>query len=216
MIERYLSLAAAALMAAAVTWVVACGEADKSAPDANTSASSAAVSPSSPAEQNPSTQASAADDAPSEEGIRQVLAPWNGDLDGMVERRYVRMLVTFSKTNYFLDKAEQRGLTYDAGKLLEAFLNQRLKTRTIHVHVVFVPVRIDRMFRELAEAHGDIAAAGLTITPERQKLVDFARPFITNVREIGVTAADQPRSREHRIFRAVRSMCVARARTSRA
>ena len=42
----------------------------------------------------------------SDEAIRQLLAPWKGDLDGMVERRYVRMLVTFSKTNYFLDQAD--------------------------------------------------------------------------------------------------------------
>jgi membrane-bound lytic murein transglycosylase MltF len=32
----------------------------------------------------------------------------------------------------------------------------------------------------------------LTITPERQKTVDFATPFLTDVRELVVTASDQP------------------------
>jgi hypothetical protein len=40
------------------------------------------------------------------------------------------MLVTFSKTDYFIDKADQRGATYEAGKLFEEFLNQRLKSKT--------------------------------------------------------------------------------------
>jgi membrane-bound lytic murein transglycosylase MltF len=69
-----------------------------------------------------------------------MLAPWTGDLDGMVERRYVRMLVTFSRTNYFLDKATQRGITYEAGKMFEDFLNKRLGSKTIRVHVAFIPV----------------------------------------------------------------------------
>ena len=37
-------------------------------------------------------------EAASEEAIQQMLAPWKGDLDGMVERRYVRMLVAFSES----------------------------------------------------------------------------------------------------------------------
>jgi membrane-bound lytic murein transglycosylase MltF len=131
-------------------------------------------------------------ETPSEEAIARMLAPWTGDLDGMVERRYVRMLVTFSRTNYFLDKAEQRGGTYEAGKLFEAFLNERLRSKEIRVHVAFIPVSRDRIFRALAEGRGDIAAANLTITPERQQIVDFTTPFLRDVRELVVTAADQP------------------------
>ena len=32
-------------------------------------------------------------------------APWRGDLDAMVERRVVRVLVAYSRTHYFLDGA---------------------------------------------------------------------------------------------------------------
>jgi membrane-bound lytic murein transglycosylase MltF len=130
--------------------------------------------------------------APSDAVIAAALAPWTGDLDGMVARRYIRMLVTFSKTNYFLDRGEQNGATYDAGKLFEDFLNARLRSKNIRVHLAFIPVSRDRIFQALAEGRGDIAAAGLTITPGRQARVDFARPFATGVRQMVVTAANQP------------------------
>ena len=133
-----------------------------------------------------------ATEAPSDAAIAAALTPWTGDLDGMVERRYIRILVTFNKTNYFIDKGEQHGATYDGGKLFEDFLNKRLGSKQIRVQLVFIPVSRDRIFQALAEGRGDIAAAGLTITPERQKRVDFATPFLTGVRELVVTAADQP------------------------
>ena len=133
-----------------------------------------------------------AETLPSDEIVAKALTPWTGDLDGMVNRRYIRILVAFSKTNYFVDKGDQRGATYDAGKSFEAFVNQRLKSKNITVNVMFIPVSRDRIFDALAQGRGDIAAAGLTITPARQKLVDFAAPIFQNVRELVVTAAGQP------------------------
>ncbi|HEX5216061.1 MAG TPA: lytic transglycosylase F [Vicinamibacterales bacterium] len=128
----------------------------------------------------------------SDAAIGQVLEPWTGDLDGIVKRRQLRMLVTFSKTNYFIDLAEQRGATYEAGKLFEEFLNRRLNSKTIRVHVVFIPVSRDRIFKDLAEGRGDIAAANLTITADRRDRVDFSAPLLEGVRERVVTAPDQP------------------------
>ena len=128
----------------------------------------------------------------SDELIARILAPWNGDLPGIKERRYLRMLVTFNRTHYFVDRLQQHGMTYDAGTLFEKFLNQRLNMKTVKVHVVFIPVRRDRVFQALAEGKGDIAAAALTVTPERETRVNFATPFVANVREIVVTSATQP------------------------
>src|SRR5262245_44445109 len=39
--------------------------------------------------------------------------PWTGDYDGMIKRRLIRALVPYSKTFYFVDKAVQRGLSYE-------------------------------------------------------------------------------------------------------
>jgi membrane-bound lytic murein transglycosylase MltF len=125
--------------------------------------------------------------------VAKAITPWTGDLEGMIQRRYIRMLVTFSKTNYFIDLAEQHGATYDAGKAFEKFVNARLRTGNLPVHVLFIPVSRDRLFQALVEGRGDIAAAGLTITPERQKVVDFGIPFVSEIQELVVTSAGQPR-----------------------
>jgi membrane-bound lytic murein transglycosylase MltF len=136
-------------------------------------------------------QATAAPDAPNDEVIAKVLVPWHGDLEEMVSRGYVRVLVTFSKTNYFLDKADQRGISYEAGKLFEQFLNKRLKPKK-PIQVVFIPVSRDRLFPALAEGRGDIAAAGLAVTPETEKMATFATPFMTDATDVAVTAAGEP------------------------
>jgi membrane-bound lytic murein transglycosylase MltF len=130
---------------------------------------------------------------PSDEVLARVLTPWTGDLDAMAQRRYVRMLVTFSRTHYFVDKGEQQGLAYEAGRMLESFLNDRLKTETANrLSVVFIPVSRERILQELANGRGDIAAANLTITPDRTAIVDFAAPSLTSVREVIVTPAGDP------------------------
>ena len=121
--------------------------------------------------------------------------PWTGDLDGMIERRMIRVLAVNSKTFYFLDKGAQRGLTHDLFKAFEEDLNKRLKTRHIRVHLWFVPVSRDELLPALIEGRGDIAAANLTITPERLKVVDFAAPVYTGVSEIVITGPQSPEIR---------------------
>jgi membrane-bound lytic murein transglycosylase MltF len=112
---------------------------------------------------------------------------WTGDLDGMIKRRVIRVLVPYSKTYYFVDRAVQRGLSYDVTRLLEADLNKKLKTGNVRFHVVCIPVTRGEMVPGLLEGKGDIAMGNLTITPERQKQVDFTYPTGRNVTEILVT-----------------------------
>src|SRR5213594_3536468 len=113
--------------------------------------------------------------------------PWTGDFDGMVKRRANRVLVPYSKTFYFVDRAVQRGLSYEVTRLLEADLNKKLKTGNIRLHVICIPVSRGEMIPYLLEGRGDIAMGNLTITPERQKKVDFTHPTARNVVEILVT-----------------------------
>ena len=114
---------------------------------------------------------------------------WTGDFDGMKDRRLVRMLVVYSKTFYFIDKATQRGTTYEFGMLLEKALNAGNKDRARPIRVVFIPTGRDELLPALAAGRGDIAAANLTITTERLKLVDFSTPLGDDVSEILVTPA---------------------------
>jgi membrane-bound lytic murein transglycosylase MltF len=117
---------------------------------------------------------------------------WTGDLDGMVERRRIRMLVVPSRTFYFVDKGEQRGLSHDQGLAFEEALNRRLGRRLLRVHVVYVPVAPEELLPALIQGRGDVAAANLTITPERQAWVDFGAPLWTGVSEIVVTGPGSP------------------------
>ena len=66
------------------------------------------------------------------------------------------------------------------------------KVKNIRFHVVFIPVARDEMLTRLNEGRGDIAVGNLTVTPERQKLVDFSDPFATGVKEVVVTGPDSP------------------------
>lgn len=121
-----------------------------------------------------------------------MMAPLTGDLDELVARRYVRVLVPLSRSFFYLDKGRQFGLSYEAGLAFEKWLNERLGSGVIKVHVEFLPVDRERLLPLLAEGRGDLAMGNLTVTDERAQLVDFSAPFLTGVSEVVVTASDQP------------------------
>jgi membrane-bound lytic murein transglycosylase MltF len=118
--------------------------------------------------------------------VNPITAPWIGDLDGMTERRLIRVLTVYNKTQYFIDRGTPRGTAYDQGKLLEAALNQKLGTGHLTINVQFVPVSRDELIPFLLDGRGDIIMADLTITPERSERVDFTEPWIDGVDEIVV------------------------------
>ncbi len=60
-------------------------------------------------------------------GFEQAQGEWTGDLDGMLERRQIRLLVVPSRTFYFVDEGTQRGISYDLGQALEKELNEKRK-----------------------------------------------------------------------------------------
>jgi membrane-bound lytic murein transglycosylase MltF len=135
--------------------------------------------------------------APTDKGrlglaLTEVMMPWTGDLDGMVERRMIRVLTTFSKTQYFVDRGTPRGTAYDQAKLLEDELNAKLGSGHARVNVQFVPVSRDELIPALLEGKGDVVMADLTVTPERQDVVDFVAPWIAGVEEIVVTSPGAP------------------------
>ena len=70
--------------------------------------------------------------------------------------------------------------------------NKELKKKgTVQKHLivqmVYVPVARDQLLNYPVKGMGDIAAATLTITPERLKKVDFAAPYYENAKEVVVT-----------------------------
>ncbi|KPK07266.1 MAG: lytic transglycosylase [Betaproteobacteria bacterium SG8_39] len=103
---------------------------------------------------------------------------WAGDFDGMLERRMIRVLVPYSRTLYYNDKGQERGVTAELVRDFEKYLNgkhaRELGKRPITVYMI--PVTRDVLIPDLAKGLGDIAAGNLTETPARLKLVDFVAP----------------------------------------
>ena len=113
--------------------------------------------------------------------------PFLGDLPAMKARHVIRALVTYSKTNFFIVNGQPYGFEYDLLQAYAKWLNQGLKKRQLKTRLVFIPVPFDQLLTDLIRGKGDIAASGLTITPERKKRVSFTTPYVPNVEEIIVT-----------------------------
>jgi membrane-bound lytic murein transglycosylase MltF len=115
-----------------------------------------------------------------------------GDLDEILEARQFRLIVPYSKTHFFFDKGHERGVAAEFGREFETWLNKRHARKGLPIRVVFVPTARDRLFDALLAGKGDAVSAGLTITQERLRRVDFVRPWLTGVAEILVSGPKAP------------------------
>jgi membrane-bound lytic murein transglycosylase MltF len=133
----------------------ACNRQQESAPPAP--AATVAPAPS-PADASIPDTASPYDALP--EAVRLLMdKPFTGDLDAMIKRRAIRVAVTFNRTHYFIDKGQERGITYEALKSFEDGLNKDLKTGNLKVHVVIVPMSRDQLYPALSTGKVDMVAA---------------------------------------------------------
>lgn len=127
---------------------------------------------------------------PTEIGLAQekpIVTPHILDLDGMKQRRLVRVLVPYSKTIYFIDQGKQYGTAVEFGTALETALNVGKKKEIDRIHVAFIPTGRDRLIPALNEGLGDIVMANLTVTPDRLEQVDFTIPIYDKASEVLVT-----------------------------
>ena len=131
-------------------------------------------------------------DQAAEDNLTWLNERWTGDFEAMAKKNVIRALVPYSKTFYFLDGIDQQGLSYEMLKGFEKFINKELKRDVLQVRVIIIPTTRDRLISDLINGLGDIAAGNLTITPERQKLVDFSNPGLSGIDEVIVTAAGMP------------------------
>ncbi len=130
-----------------------------------------------------------------EEQLPKALAsrePWKGDLDTMEDKRVVRVLTVYSPGRYYLDHGEEKGLVREMATRLENFLNKRFNRKHVKVHVVVIPVARNQLIPALLEGRGDIVMASLSITGERDKILDFTKPVTKPLSEILVTGPDAP------------------------
>ncbi|WP_319381888.1 transglycosylase SLT domain-containing protein [Thiomicrorhabdus sp.] len=121
---------------------------------------------------------------------KRINAPFIGDLDKIRERRILRVLISYNRTNFFHTHKGDRGIEHDLLKAYEDYLNRGPRREKYKTHIIFLTQPFNQLIAGLLAGYGDIVAAGLTVTPERSMLVDFTDPYIRNVQEILVANAD--------------------------
>jgi membrane-bound lytic murein transglycosylase MltF len=122
--------------------------------------------------------------------VERARIPLFGDLPEIRRRRTLRVLVSYSRTNFFLRDGRALGFEVEMLSQFGDHLNQSAKSPIDKVRVLFIQTSFDRLLTDLAAGRGDVAAAGLTVTGARKQGVEFTRPYLTNVREIVVARKD--------------------------
>lgn len=117
---------------------------------------------------------------------------WTGDLSGMGQRREVRALVAYSKTAFFYDLGRPEGITYEALRDFQTWLNERFRTGNLPIVVTFLPVEYEQLEEDLNNGTGDLIAVAVADTPEREQKVRFTVPIDTGVRQVVVSDTAGP------------------------
>ena len=114
--------------------------------------------------------------------------PLAGDLDSIVGRGYIRILVAPSRAHFETVDGRHRGRAVDAGVALAQRLTEDAKRE---ITPVFIETREDQLIPSLLANKGDVAA-NLLLTFTRDEQVAFAPPIKTGIRELVVTDGRAP------------------------
>jgi membrane-bound lytic murein transglycosylase MltF len=124
------------------------------------------------------------------ERLNQLLVePFTGDLERIKKRALIRVLVSYNRANYFLDGPKAYGLEYELMEQFRRFLNKGVSKQRLKIDFIYLPTPFSRLIDALNAGKGDIIAAGMTVTPEREKRVAFSKPYLTGVAEILVASS---------------------------
>lgn len=118
--------------------------------------------------------------------IERVSVPRFGDLSEIRKRRRLRVLVQYSNTNFFFDGPDFHGFDYEIMTGYEQFLNASVSKHSERIVFNFVVKPFSELLTDLNNGYGDIAVANLTITPEREGIVQFTQPYLSSVNEVVV------------------------------
>lgn len=124
--------------------------------------------------------------------LLQLNAKLGGDLPEMRKRRFIRALVPFNRSYYFLDGARQRGLAYDVLTEFEKSIAADTPKGSVPPKVVIIPTSRERLLMALSEGYGDLAVGGFSIVEGRREFIDFSEPTKNDIRDVVVTSPDAP------------------------
>ncbi len=120
---------------------------------------------------------------PPDEFLGLITQQW-GDLDSMIARRRIRVVVPYSLTYYYADKDIRKGIAFDKMKLFEKELNEKLRFNPPRVGVVFIPVNRERVGPMVSQGYGDIGVGGFESTSTGIEELDPTEPTQSGLRHI--------------------------------
>jgi membrane-bound lytic murein transglycosylase MltF len=112
---------------------------------------------------------------------------WHGDLNDIAKRRVLRVLVAPNKLGFYFDGSEIHGAVYEFCREFEHFLNQKLHTGSLAIHLYFIPVGRDTLLPKLSAGYGDLVATIMTTASAPQHAVDFTDPLYEDAKAVIVT-----------------------------
>lgn len=124
--------------------------------------------------------------------IQRIGSLRHSDLPEMLEIGVIRVLVSPTRTDFFIDRGQPKGFAHDLMTAYRENLVKSLGHRDRKLTIVFVPVPFDQLIPALLEGKGDVIASNFTITPERAKKVTFSDPYISDVHEVIVSGPQSP------------------------
>jgi membrane-bound lytic murein transglycosylase MltF len=117
---------------------------------------------------------------------------YTGDLDGMMKKHQIRVLVVPSRSGFCFDAGHPQGIYYEAFQDFQSFVNKKFRIGVPQLEVTFIPVRPELLERALLEGVGDVIGFGVIVTPEREKEVSFTTPIDSHVQQVIVRGPKTP------------------------
>lgn len=113
---------------------------------------------------------------------------YSEDFNALKKRKKIRALVNYSRTDFFFTKnGTPKGLQVDLLTEYEKQINKDIKNHSDHIRIQYIPTTFDRLIPDLLEGKGDIISAFLTLTPEREKKINFISGKRLSVQELLVS-----------------------------
>ena len=115
-----------------------------------------------------------------------------GDLDELMKRRVIRVLVMADRTSIMFDGAQMRGIMYDSLREFEGVLNKKYKTGKAPVSLYFQPVDRNHVIEALAQGRGDIVGEPVAIEEKWKQYGDFTDPIREHISYVVVAGPNSP------------------------
>ncbi|MFT6631251.1 MAG: membrane-bound lytic murein transglycosylase MltF [Bacteriovoracaceae bacterium] len=101
-----------------------------------------------------------------------------GDLERIIEKRYLRVLTTRNPFDYYIYQGRTKGIQYEMVKEFTKYLNNKyVKKGGLRIVFEMIPVDFDQLIPMLKSGKGDLIAVGLTKTKSREKQIAFTVPY---------------------------------------